>query len=277
MRSRIFRQFASGALLVAVAAGGAALLSGAANATPAPGSLGTLTFTPGTGLDTQIITASTSAGCSSESNAADLEVTGPVGSTNPTFPPGTVVTTTENNTFSTTSSFTISLGVSLKDAADILHTTIQAGEYDFTVVCQDQDFLTRFGTFTGSISFTDPTHYNAGTSAGATPAPSSSPSPGASPSPSPTPAGSPTPAPTDSPMPSATPDSATTTTDTTSPNDGAGATTSSDAGSGTQPVASTGSLANTGAPIAAIFLGGVILLAAGLALVVWLKRPKNRS
>jgi hypothetical protein len=280
VRSRIFRQFVSGALLVAAAAGGSLFLSGAADANPAPGGRGTLTFAPTTGLDTQIITATTSQGCDSQSNAADLEVTGPIGAATPTFPARTVITSTQNNNFSTTKSFTISLTISLKDAADVLHTTIQPGEYDFTVVCQDQIFLTEFGTFTGAISFTDQTHYNTG----ATPLPGSSPSPGASPTASPSPSASANPTPTDSPTPtsadwptpSATPDS-TTTTPTTSTSDAAGATTSSDAGGGTQPVASTGSLASTGAPIAAMFLGGLILLAAGLALVVWLKRPRRRS
>jgi hypothetical protein len=175
----------SGVLVIIVTTGGAVVLGGAANAAPAPGTLGTLTFTPTTGSDTQIITASTSAGCSSESNAADLEVTGPVGAATPVFPPGTVITTTQNNTFSTTKSFTIPEGVSLKDAADILHTTIVPGEYDFTVVCQDQDFLTRFGTFTGAVFFTDATHYNTGAANPPSPSASLTTSPSASPTTSP--------------------------------------------------------------------------------------------
>jgi hypothetical protein len=195
--SRIFCQFVGAPLVVTVVAGGSLLLGGAADAAPAPGTLGRLTFTPTTGLDTQILTATTSAGCSPESNSADMEVTGPVGATNPTFPLGTVITTTENNTFSTTKPFIISEGVSLKDAADILHTTIQPGEYDFTVFCQDQDFLTKFGTFTGAIFFTDATHYNTGTAPTPTPVgPTPTPAPTPEVTPTPTPVGpTPTPAP----------------------------------------------------------------------------------
>src|SRR5581483_225789 len=109
--------------------------------------VGSLTFSPASGLDTTIITATTSAGCphtsdpTTDPDGADLEVTGPVGSANPTFPPGTVITSTETTSFSNTDPFSIAEGVSLKDAADILHTTIQPGEYDFTVTCQNSTFL----------------------------------------------------------------------------------------------------------------------------------------
>jgi hypothetical protein len=250
--SRFFRRFVAGDLVVAVAAGGSLLLGGAANAAPAPGTLGTLTLTGTTGLDTQIISARTSAGCSRTSNAADMEVTGPVGAATPVFPPGTVITTTEKNTFSTTAPFTIPEGVSLKDAADILHTKIVPGEYDFTVFCQDQDFLKKFGTFTGAIFFTDSKHYNTGAAR----------PPSASDSGTTTPPRS---------------SGSGTTTSATSPGDSAGGTSASDPRAGTQPVASTGVLAKPGASIAFIFVGAAILLAAGLSLVMWRKRPKKAS
>ncbi len=262
MHSRFFSQFMAGALVVAVVAGGSLLLAEAANATQAPGIRGTLTFTPTSALNTEIITAHTSRGCDPQSNAADLEITGPVDSANPTFPPRTVVTSTENNTFSTTRGFDIPLGLSLKDSADILHKTIQPGEYHFTVVCQDQAFLTEFSTFTGAISFTDPTHYNSGDPS----PPSLSHSPlSHSPSVSRSPSLSPSP----------TTSHGDTTTPASSASDSAGTRTSSDP-AGMQPVASTGSSVNTGAPIALTFLGGLILLAAGLGLVIWLKRPRKR-
>jgi hypothetical protein len=261
-----------GVLVVTVTAGGAVLLGAAANAAPAPGSLGALTFIPATGSDTTIITATTSAGCDAAASAADLEVTGPVGSADPVFPPGTVITSTETNTFSTTGSFDVPEGNSLKTAADILKKTLVAGEYDLTVHCQDQ-FTNQNtpGNFTGAIFFTDPTTYNTGSTQppSGSPSPSPVPSPVASPTPSPMPTNPPTP------TPSATSDTSTAT-PTASSSDAAGATTSSGSGSaGTQAAASTGNLANTGAPIALIFLGAMILFAAGLMLVVWMKRPKK--
>ena len=274
MRSRFLRRIAVGTMVVAAAAGVSLLLGGAANAAPASGSLGALTFIPATGSDTTIITATTSAGCDAAASAADLEVTGPVGSANPVFPPGTVITSTETNTFSTTGSFGVPEGNSLKTAADILKKTLVAGEYDLTVHCQDQ-FTNQNtpGNFTGAIFFTDPTTYNTGSTQ--PPSESPSPSPVVSQSPSSSPAPSPMPTDSPTPTPSATSDTSTAT-PTASSSDAAGATTSSDSGSaGTQAAASTGNLANTGAPIAVIFLGAIILLAAGLLLVVWMKRPKK--
>ena len=214
-KNRFLTRFVAAPLVVAVAVGGSLLLSGAANANPAPGSRGTLTFAPTTGLDTQIITATTSQGCDSQSNAADLEVTGPIGAATPTFPPRTVITSTESNTFSTTSSFQIPEGTSLKDAASVLHTTIQPGEYDFTVVCQDQTFLTEFGTFTGAIFFTDPTHYNTG----ATPTPTATPTVTPTATPTVTPTATPTVTPTATPTvtPTATPTVTPTATPTVTP------------------------------------------------------------
>jgi hypothetical protein len=51
---------------------------------------------------------------------------------------------------------------------------------------------------------------------------------------------------------------------------------SADPGGGTNAAATSGTpLANTGAPIGIIFLVGLILLSAGLALVVWQQRPKK--
>jgi hypothetical protein len=270
--SRFFRRFVAGNLVVAIAAGGSLLLGGAANAAPASGTLGALTFTAATGLDTQIISVRTSAGCSRTSNAASMEVTGPVGATTPVFPPGTVITTTEKNTFSTARPFTIPEGVSLKDAADILHTKIVPGEYDFTVFCQDQDFLTKFGTFTGAIFFTDSTHYNTGAAEPPPVSPKTSPNKpdsGSATSPGSSDSGTAT-----SPRSS---DSGTATS-ATRLGDGAGGTsTSSDPPDGTQPVASTGVLAKPGASMALIFVGGLILLAAGLSLVMRRKRPKKAA
>lgn len=274
MRSRSLRRFAAGSLVVAVTAGGSSLLGGVADAEPHAGTLGTLTFIPLTGSDTEIIKAHTSAGCDAASSAAKMDVTGPVGSTNPVFPPDNpyAIKTAESNDFSNTDPFDIPEANHLKAAADSQGKVLAPGEYDFTVTCVDQDTLKQFGTFTGAIFFTDATHYNTGSTQ--PPPGSPSPSPMVSPSVTPTP----NPMSTDSPTPTLSPTSDSATDTPTSTSDAAGATTSSDSGSGgAQPVASSGNLANTGAPIALIFLGGLVLLASGLAFVVWMKRPKKAS
>ena len=202
-KKRFLTRFVAAPVVVAVTAGGSLLLGGAANASPAPGTLGTLTMTPSTGLDITIVSATTSAGCDPSSNAASMDVTGPIGATTPTFPPGTNITTTQQNNFSTTNPFTVPEDVSLKQAADTLHTTIQPGEYDFTLTCRDIDFGTAFGTFTGAIFFTDPTHYNNGTTP--TPSPIVTPTPTPIVTPTPTPVVTPTPIVTPTPTPIVTP------------------------------------------------------------------------
>ena len=272
MRGRFARQFVAAPVAIAVAAGGSLLLNGAAGAALAPGSLGALTFTPAQGIDTQIITAHTAAGCDSQSNAARMDVTGPVGAATPTFPPGTVITSTQSNTFSNTGSFDIAIGVSLKDAADVLHTTIKPGEYDFTVVCQDRDLLTEFGNFTGSIRFTDATHWNTGAAPSSSPAPSSS----SSSSPSPTPSSSPTVSQEPSSSASPTPSESQTSTSPTSTTDNAGGVSpSTDSSGGADTSAQTTPLANTGAPVALIFVVGLVILAAGLVLVLVMQRRRK--
>jgi hypothetical protein len=140
------------------------MLGGVANAAPPAGTLGTLTFDPTTGSNTQIITATTSRGCDTPDGvtaAARMDVTGPVGAADPTFPPTNPypITSAQSNTVSTTDPFPIAEGNHLQQAADTRGKPIQAGEYDFTVTCVDADTLQKYGTFTGAIYFTDPTHY----------------------------------------------------------------------------------------------------------------------
>ena len=186
-KKRFLTRFMAAPLAVAVATGGSLLLSGVANAAPPPGTEGSLTFNPTSGLDTTVITATTSGGCAhttdptTDPDSADLEVTGPVGAATPTFPPGTVITSTESTSFSNTAPFNVQEGLSLKDSADILHTTIQPGEYDFTVNCQNSNFLTSSGTFTGAIFFTDSTNWNIGNTPPPTTPPTTPPPPPPSP------------------------------------------------------------------------------------------------
>ncbi|MGH3549118.1 MAG: hypothetical protein ACRDQU_13610 [Pseudonocardiaceae bacterium] len=266
MRSGLFFRRLSAGVVIAAAAGGSVLLGGVANAAPPAGTLGGLSFDPPTGTNLTVGSAITNGPCNTGGDSALLDVVGPADSP---FPPGNPynITTTESTDYSQTVPF----GVSLQTAATDRGKPLTAGEYDFTVHCITGFGGQEFGTFTGVEIFDTPTTYH---STGSSPPPSSSsPSPSQSPSLSETP--TPTSTPTDSPLP--TPSDSATTTPTTSPSDVAGATTSPDPGGGTQPVASTGRLASTGAPIAGMFLGGLILLAAGLALVVWLKRPRRRS
>ena len=172
------------AIIAVMIAGIAAVLTGAvANAVPPAGTLGTLTFNPTSGIDTQTFTVTTSGGCphtsdpTTDPDSADLEVTGPVGAATLTFPAGTVITSTESNSFSNTDPFSVPLGLDLKSSADILHTTIQPGEYDFTVNCQNSNFLTSSGTFTGAIFFTDSTNWNTGNTPPPTTPPTTPPPP----------------------------------------------------------------------------------------------------
>ncbi|MGA8519688.1 MAG: hypothetical protein WB735_16445 [Pseudonocardiaceae bacterium] len=283
----------SGAAVVAVTAGSALLVSsGVASANPPAGTLGFSTVAPDPGTNLSPMSSTTSAGCPTTSTKADLQVVGPIGvdPAQQVFPasnPYTAVTITDTQ-FSSFGPFTQQWRATFQDAvAERGKTTVPTGEYDFTTTCLDRLGFNTFGTFVGGLNFDTPTHYTglpgATSSSSPTPSPSPTPTPtpGASPTPSPSPGASPSPtptdspAPTDSPTPSPTPDS-TTTTPTTTMNDFGGTTTPPDTGGGTQPVASTGALASTGAPTAAMFLGGVILLAAGLVLVVWLRRPGRR-
>ena len=287
----------SGAVVATVIAGSAVLVSGVAGATVPAGSLGSLRIEPASGDDLALMMSTTSGPCPVDPNdtRADQAIVGPVQAdgTAPdataTFPDSNPFPITRINAaqFSTSQAFVQQFNNTFRDAAKVRGKTIQVGEYHLTTHCLDKNGLTVFGTFTGGLIFDTPTHYtvisNATSSTSPSPTPGSSPTPTPGATPTPTPGMTPTPSPTDSPTPSDSPiptpsptlDS-TTTTPAPTMNDSGGTTTPSDTGGGTQPVASTGALASTGAPIAAMFLGGVILLAAGLVLVVWLRRPGRR-
>lgn len=151
----MMRRIAVGVLALAtvgVASFGAAGV--AAAAAPPPGTLGTLTATPATGLDTSAPTATTSAGCPDTANAYNLFVYGPGG-----FANGLIATTTSSAGFSTTQSFPIAFGLSFKDIATDNQTTVQPGKYTLVANCVDDFTLEVKGTFTQDIWFTDATHY----------------------------------------------------------------------------------------------------------------------
>ncbi|MGC1733255.1 MAG: hypothetical protein WA731_11440, partial [Pseudonocardiaceae bacterium] len=154
-------RFVPSVLAVAVAAGGALLLGGVANAAPPAGTLGTLTFDPPTGTNLTVGNALTSAGCSTGGDSVFLDVVGPADSP---FPPGNPynITTTESTDYSQTDPFTIPFGASLQTAANGRGKPLTAGEYDFTAHCIAGFGGQEFGTFTGAEFFTDPMTYNTG-------------------------------------------------------------------------------------------------------------------
>jgi hypothetical protein len=278
--NRSLRRCAAGALVVAIA-GGSSVLGGVANAAVPSG---TFTVTPSTGSDATPVEGLTNGKCDAPGNPPDdavdgfnAVVTGPGAfAADPAHgkPDGTIVVGTSNIGFSTTAPIHFILRASFHDLAQELGTTLQAGDYVITLRCINQFNGTVYQTFSQTLTFTGgppATAYTVTNAQPVSPSPGMSPSPGASPSPtpSPTPKDSPTATPT-------TTSDNTTSTPAMSTTDAAVATTSSDPGSGTQPVASTGGLAKTGAPVALLFLGGLFLLATGLALVVWLRHPRRR-
>ncbi|MER6797623.1 Ig-like domain-containing protein [Amycolatopsis mediterranei] len=155
MSSRsVMRRFAVGAAVLGTAL--AAMFGSIAPASAAvpPGTLGTLTLSPATGLDTTAGVATTSAGCPDTSDAYYMYVYGPGGFTN-----GLIATTTSSVNFSTTAGFPIQQGLSFKDIALDNSTTVQPGQYTLVASCVDSFSQQVMGTFTKDIWFTDATHF----------------------------------------------------------------------------------------------------------------------
>src|SRR5262245_35983538 len=96
----LLRRVAAGGVIVTAAL--AAMMGSltTASAAVAPGTLGTLTLSPATGLDTTAGVATTSVGCPDTSDAYYLYVFGPGGFTN-----GLIATTTTDVNLSHTGSF----------------------------------------------------------------------------------------------------------------------------------------------------------------------------
>jgi hypothetical protein len=219
-KKRLLIRLLSGAVVTTVTAGTALLMNGVANAAPPAGTLGSDTISPSQGADTTPMSSMTSAGCTPDSEAADLTIVGPVGAdgTAPetaTFPssdpfPVTTIGGAETGQFSTAGPFTQQFRVTLKAAAQSRGTMIQTGEYDLTTHCMDQFGFTVFGTFTAGIIFDTPTHYSVIANAGTpTPTPvvtpTPTPTPVVTPTPTPTPVVTPTPTPTPVVTPTPTP------------------------------------------------------------------------
>jgi hypothetical protein len=238
------KQHPVAALAVGLAVG-AAVVATAVGARGAE--IGTLTFAPTAGPDTASITVSTSAGCPA---AADAYLARAFGHGFPTA--GQVVTGNTDAGLSHTTGFDAHFGQTMKDYAADNNTTLE-GTYNVTVSCINSFDLTSLGDFTGSMVFSDATHW---VSAGASGSPSPTVTTSASGSPSDSP--SPTDSPTADPNSTGTPDPVPTPSvggvDTTAP----------------------GSVPVTGAPVAAIGAIGVALLLAGIAAVA-VSRRRLRS
>lgn len=290
---KFLRRWGSG--LVAVAAlSGTVLFSSVAISAAAPaGTLGGLTFTPSNGSDLTAPVARTSGACPATADSANVLIVGPVGAADPIFPddnPYVVVTTTKAS-FSTSNPFDLPFRVNLKDAAADRGKTVQAGEYDVTARCVKGLTQEVLGTFTGALSFTSPTAYqtaDTGTPETTGPVVTTTPPTSTSvPTTTTTPPGvtpsesapdTSTPAPSVSAVPtttSAPSESAPPPTTTTNGGDLGGAGLSSGSASGLSTPTTTGALAHTGGPIGLIFLVGLFVLIAGLALVLALQRRKE--
>src|SRR5581483_2682042 len=79
VHKKLLTRLVSGAVVVAVTAGSALLVSSVANAAPPAGTLGFNTITPAEGTDSTAMSSTTSGPCPTEAKAADLQITGPVG------------------------------------------------------------------------------------------------------------------------------------------------------------------------------------------------------
>ncbi|WP_033293987.1 Ig-like domain-containing protein [Amycolatopsis jejuensis] len=154
MKRSFVRRFAVGAAVVGTALAAMFGSVATASADVPPGTLGTVTLNPATGLDTTAGVATTSAGCPDTSDAYNMYVFG-----SGAWSGGFIVTTTTSVNFSTTSAFPIAMGLSMKDIAIDHATTITPGRYDLVAQCVDSFTLDVKGTFTQAIYFTDATHY----------------------------------------------------------------------------------------------------------------------
>ena len=134
----------------------AALAAGALSLpAPAAASGGTLTFFPSASIDLAAIKARTSAGCPTPADSYMAVAKGHG------FPAdGQIVTTPTAAGMSRTAGFDVYFAQTMKDFAADNKTTLQ-GRYDVAVYCIDAFTGTRYGEFTGALTFTSPTRYKA--------------------------------------------------------------------------------------------------------------------
>ena len=122
--------------------------------------LGTLLFSPASGVASQPIDATTvskgsSPGCPSAARNIRAVVNGPAGSG---WTDITLVGSTSSS-ISSTSDFDVPLGDSFAGVAASNSLTIVAGRYDISLICQDPFGATNYGSFDAPIFFRDATNY----------------------------------------------------------------------------------------------------------------------
>ena len=270
------------AAAVVTASAGAVLTATSAQAAAPATTLGTVTLTPSSGLDVTAPAVHVPTGCPTTADGFNAIISGPG-----KFADGFLIITTTSANFSTTSGFNSAFRLTMKDAATDLNTTLQAGDYPLVVNCVDSFSGDVKGSFDATMTFSDSTHWHQSDAAPPTTTvttTTSMPPTSTTTTPSTTTPSTTTPT-TTTPTTSPSDTTLTTTTSTTeistttpsgsSETLGVGIT-STDApppASGTS--ATPGRLGQTGGPIGLIFVVGLVLLAAGLALIIVTRRPRT--
>ncbi|GAA2993745.1 hypothetical protein [Actinokineospora diospyrosa] len=152
MRKR--QLIAAGAAVLTTVTAGILLAATTSQAEPPTATLGTLTVSKQSGLDTDAPTWTTEGPCTADSDGYTLWVYGPGG-----FAKGLVGAPISDVGFSTTDPISVTQGLTFKDIAVENSTTIQAGEFTAVVFCRDGFGGVDTGTFTKKFYFVDPTHW----------------------------------------------------------------------------------------------------------------------
>ncbi len=125
----------------------------------APPRLGSLTFAPATGLDTTrssvtTVSSGSAKGCPADTTNVSAVAVGPGG-----WSGGLLVIGTTDQDFSNVQDFRIGLNDTWQGIAKSNSTAVTAGRYDVTLSCIDTTTTVVYGTFTGSLWFSDATHF----------------------------------------------------------------------------------------------------------------------
>ncbi len=121
--------------------------------------LGGLSYSPGVGQDITPIHLTTLSstspkGCPSSTTAVTGIATGPGG-----WSGGLQVVGNTSAGISTTDDFSVDMSNSFKGTADDNGTVLTPGKYTIVLTCQNKLGNTQYGHFSGSVWFTDATHY----------------------------------------------------------------------------------------------------------------------
>ncbi len=121
--------------------------------------LGTLTFTPATGtavdpVSMTTVSSGSATGCPAGSTYVQALAVGPGG-----WATGIIVLGATSAGVSTSGDFGEPLSDNFAGIASANAIQILAGRYDITMTCQNSLGTTKYGVFTGSLWFTDSTHY----------------------------------------------------------------------------------------------------------------------